>query len=383
MDFAPGPDQRLLADSIHALGVALNAQDEHDRSGGPYFSRQKWRRCGEFGLLGLSLPERWGGLGLDSLSTALAIEAFARGHEDMGLVFSACAHLFACAMPIAVHGTDSVRDEVLPKLGSGEWIAANAITEAEAGSDVYAMRATAVRDGDRYVLDGVKNYVTNAPLADVFVVYASTDPRSGYLGISAFVVHRDTPGVTVGSPLPKTGLASSPLAPVYLDGVAVPVANRLGGEGDGRDVFTGSMEWERTCLFAAYVGAMDRQLGRTVAYTSERRQFRKSLARHQAVAHRLADMKLRLESARLLLYHACWARDQGTARPLDVSLAKLGVSEAATRNALDAVHLHGGAGIMAGSGVEQAIADAVPASLFSGTSEIHRDVIAAELRRET
>ncbi|MEU7476493.1 acyl-CoA dehydrogenase family protein [Lentzea sp. NPDC042327] len=380
MDFAPDPDQSLLARRSHELGLALNAPDEHDRSGDPWFSRRKWRRCAEFGLLGLSVPERWGGLGLDSVSTCTAVEAFARGHADLGFVFSACAHTFACGMPIAEHGTQALCDEVLPRLVSGEWVAANAITESEAGSDVYAMRSTAVRDGDRYLLNGTKNYVTNAPLADVFVVYASTDPSSGYLGISAFVVPRDTPGVTVGAPLPKTGLASSPLAPVYFDDVVVPVENRLGEEGDGRAIFTGSMDWERTCLFAAYVGAMDRQLAATVAHTGERRQFRRPLARHQAVAHRLADMKLRLEGARLLLYRACWRRDRGQATPLDVSLAKLAVSEAAKLNALDAVHLHGAMGVMAGSGVDQAIADAVPAVMFSGTSEIHRDIIAAQLR---
>ncbi|MFE3782670.1 acyl-CoA dehydrogenase family protein [Amycolatopsis sp. NPDC059090] len=380
MDFALSSDQLLLADHSFNLGAAMNSASGDQVPAGR-FSGEQWRRCGDFGLLGLSIPDKYGGLGLDSMSTALAIESFARGHQDMGLTFSACAHLLACAMPIAEHGSEELKQRLLPRLVSGEWTAANAITEPEAGSDVYALQASAKREGGEYVLNGLKSYVSNAPIADQFVVYASTEPAEGYLGISAFVVARETPGLTVGPPFKKPGLITSPIAPLYLDECRIPAANRLGEEGDGRTIFGNSMEWERTCLFAAYVGAMDRQLEQTADHVATRRQFRKPLAQQQAVAHRLADMKLRLESARLLLYRACWLRDRGEARPRDISLAKLAVSEAAIQNGLAAVHLHGGAGFMADAGVEAALNDAVPAAIFSGTSEIHRDIVAAGLRR--
>ncbi|MEV4560812.1 acyl-CoA dehydrogenase family protein [Kitasatospora sp. NPDC049285] len=376
MDFALTPDQRLLAErTLEFCTKALNASTAQ-REPEHRFGAEEWRRCGEFGLLGLSVPTGHGGLGLDSLDTALAIEAFGKGCTDTGLVFSACAHLLACAMPIAEHGDEALKQRYLPRLATGELIAANAITEAEAGSDVYALRTSAVRDGDHYVLSGTKSFVTNAPVADVFLVYAMTDPAAGYLGISAFLVDRDTPGLRIGAPFAKTGLTTSPVAAVYLNDCRVPDSNRLGPEGAGRSIFARSMEWERSCLFAAYVGVMDRQLEHTIAHVTTRRQFRKPLARQQAVAHRIADMKLRLETCRLLLYRACWRRDQGEDATLDVSLAKLAISEAAVQGALDAVQLHGGSGVMQETGIEQQLRDAVAARIFSGTSEIHRDLIA-------
>ncbi|MCK2244210.1 MULTISPECIES: acyl-CoA dehydrogenase family protein [unclassified Crossiella] len=378
MDFEPNQEQRALAERAFELGSALNGGlAERVRAG--RFDRDMWRRCGEFGLLGLSVPTADGGLGLDSLSTSLVIEAFAKGCQDMGLLFSACAHLFACAMPIAEHGGPELRTRLLPRLISGEWIAANAITEPEAGSDVHALRTTAIRDGADYVLNGVKSFVTNGPIADHILVYASTNPADGHLGLSAFVVDRHSPGLTAGPSFAKPGLTTSPLSPIYLDDCRVPAANRLGAEGAGSTIFSSSMAWERTCLFAAYLGSMDRQLTQTIAHVRTRRQFRKPLSRHQAVAHRIADMKLRLEGARLLLYRACARRDRGVDSTLEVSLAKLAVSEAAIQNALDAIQLHGATGFLSEGGVVEALGDALPSTIFSGTSEIHRDLIARGL----
>jgi L-prolyl-PCP dehydrogenase len=338
-----------------------------------------WRRAGEFGLLGLSVPERHRGLGLDSLTTARAIEAFGRGCRDGGLVFSAAAHLFACAMPIVLHGDDALKARVLPRLASGEWVGANAITEAEAGSDVTALKTTATRDGSGYVLDGAKSYVTNGPRADVILVYAKTAPSDGYLGVTAFIVERGAVGLRVGEPFAKMGLESSPISSIYLDGCRVPAANRLGQEGEGAAIFAASMAWERSCLFAAYVGSMEWQLDECVAFAGQRRQFRRPIGKHQAIAHRIADMKLRLEGARLLLYRACWLRDRGHEATLEVALAKLAVSEAAIQSGLDAIQIHGGLGYMVESGVERALRDAVPATIFSGTSEIQRDLVARGL----
>ncbi len=375
MDFGWSEQQ----DDLYGRTLAFARAQLGARGGGGAFPLEAWRRAGEFGLLGLSVPERYRGLGLDALTTARAVEAFGRGCADGGFVFSACAHLFACAMPIALHGDDALKARVLPRLASGQWVGANAITEAEAGSDVTALKATATRDGAGYVLDGAKSYVTNGPCADVLLVYAKTAPNDGYLGVSAFVVERDAPGLRVGPPFAKMGLESSPISAVYLDGCRVPATSRLGAEGAGAAIFADSMLWERACLFAAYVGAMERQLDDCVAFARERRQFRRPIGKHQAVAHRIADMKLRLEGARLLLYRACWLRDRGHEATLEVSLAKLAVSEAAIQSGLDAIQIHGGLGYMVESGVERALRDAVPATIFSGTSEIQRDLIARGL----
>jgi alkylation response protein AidB-like acyl-CoA dehydrogenase len=375
MDFGWSDSQRDLYQRTWAF-----ARDRLGREIGAHsFPVAEWRAAGEMGLLGLSLPERHGGLGLDALTTAYAVEAFGRGCRDGGLVFSAAAHLFACAMPIARFADDALRERWLPKLASGEAIGANAITEAEAGSDVFALKTTAVRDGSSYVLDGAKSFVTNGPVADAILVYAKTAPGDGYLGISAFVVERGTPGLRVGEPFKKMGLESSPIASVYLDGCRVPAGNRLGREGEGAAIFTDSMHWERACLFAGYVGAMERQLEECVAFAGARRQFRKPIGRQQAIAHRIADMKLRLDGARLLLYRACWLRDRGAEATLEVSLAKLAVSEAAIQSGLDAIQIHGGSGYLVETGVERALRDALPATIFSGTSEIQRDLIARGL----
>ncbi len=375
MDFAWSEAQRDLYQRTLTFARAQLGRGAGERR----FPVEEWRRAGEFGLLGLSLPERYRGLGLDALTTARAVEAFGRGCRDGGLVFSASAHLFACAMPILRHGGEALRARVLPKLATGEWVGANAITEAEAGSDAFALKTTAVRDGDGYLLDGAKSYVSNGPVADAIVVYAATRPGDGYLGVSAFVVERGAAGLRAGEPFHKMGLDSSPIASLYLDKVRVPVENRLGDEGAGAAIFADSMQWERACLFAGYLGAMERQLDECVAFAGQRRQFRKPIGKHQAVAHRIADMKLRLESARLLLYRACWLRDRGDDATLEVSLAKLAVSEAAVQSAIDAIQIHGGAGYLVETGVERALRDAVPSTIFSGTSEIQRDLIARRM----
>ncbi|MFB9247339.1 acyl-CoA dehydrogenase family protein [Sphaerisporangium melleum] len=344
-----------------------------------HFGRGEWARCARLGLTGLSVPAEYGGGGLDFLGTARTVEAFGRGCPDMGLVFGAMAHLFACAMPIAEHGGAQARERLLPGLCSGALIGANAITEEGAGSDVTALSARAVRDGEHYVISGVKSFVSNAPVADVFLVYAKTQPAFGHLGVSAFAVTRDTPGLSVGEPFDKVGLDSCPAAEIRLDECRVPAAQLLGREGQGAAIFQSSMRWERTCLFAAYLGRMQRLLDRCVSHAVGRRQFGRRIADNQAVSHRLARARLRLEAARLLLWQACWRLDQGEPAVLDVAMAKLAISEGAVEAGLDAMRILAGAGVRADGGVERELRDALPATVFSGTSEIQLEQIAKEL----
>ena len=374
MDFSWNEEQTEFYQQV--LDFARNELDTPGGTEPGPFERETWLKCGEMGLLGLSIPEAYGGGGMDALDTAHMVEAFGRGCKDMGLVFSASAHLFACTMPILEAGDAAQKQRFLPKLASGAWIGANAITEAEAGSDVYSLQATAVRDGDDYVLNGVKSYVTNGPCADVFLVYAVTNPGCGFLGISAFVVEADAPGLVRGKPFHKMGLSSSPICSIYLEDCRVPAVNRLGEEGTGGRLFSRSMLWERACLFAGYVGMMERQLESLKEHTRQRRQFRKPLIKNQSVSHRMADMKLRLEGARLLLYRACWKFARGEDAGADISMSKLAISEAVIQSGLDTVHLHGGIGYTRELGIEQELRDAVPATIFSGTSEMQREIIA-------
>jgi alkylation response protein AidB-like acyl-CoA dehydrogenase len=380
MDFAWTSAQETLYQNI--VSSAQNTLGPADRTTGQqYWTRQQWLQCGKLGLLGLSVPKGYGGQGIDALSTARAIEAFGKSCSDMGLIFSAAAHLFACCMPIVEHGSEECKQAWLPGLCAGKFIGANAITEQDAGSDVFALKTRAILDGSSYILDGEKSFVSNGPVADVFVLYASTNPKHGYFGISCFVVPGDTPGLHIEEPLDKVGMASTPACKIQLKNCRVPRSQLLGLEGQGALVFTRSMQWERACLFAAYLGMLDRQLEQTLSFARQRRQFGKPLIKHQAVAHRLANMKLRLESACLLLYRACWLLDQGEHVELAVSLAKLAVSEAAIAGSLDAIQIHGAAGISSSLGLMQALRDSVPATIFSGTSEMQRDIIAGELGR--
>jgi alkylation response protein AidB-like acyl-CoA dehydrogenase len=377
MDFAwTDEEDAFYRNILHASQEKLNCDKPE---AGSFWARAQWKRCGELGLLGLCVPEQYQGGGLGALNTARAIEAFGYGCEDMGLVFSAAAHLFACAMPISEYGREKLKLDLLPELCSGNMIGANAITEKDAGSDVFALKTVAVRDGDSYILTGNKNFVTNGPVADLFVVYALTNASHGYLGVTAFAVERNTRGLSIGEPLHKIGLTSTPACQITLDQCRVPLTNRLGEEGQGAQIFKRSMQWERACLFALYLGQMERQLEISVKYARTRRQFGKPIGKNQAIAHRLADMKLRLEAARLLLYRACWLFDQNEDALQYISLAKLAISEAAVDGGLDAIRIHGSAGVDSEVGIELMLRDAIPGIIFSGTSEMQRNIIANSL----
>jgi alkylation response protein AidB-like acyl-CoA dehydrogenase len=341
--------------------------------------RSDWQALGLTGALGACLPAEYGGGGLGALDTARVIEAVGRTCHDTGLVFAASAHLFACAVPVAEFGNADLKKRFLPELASGRMIAGNAMTEPESGSDVSRLRVTATEVPGGFVLDGEKSFVSNGPVADVLVTYATSDPDSGHLGQTAFVVPTDGQGVLRGEPFEKMGLSSCLAGTVTFRECFVPDDQVLGAPGMGATIFQASMGWERACLFAGYLGLMDRLIDECVRFARERRQFGRRLAEFQAVSHRVVDMKLRLESARLLLYRACWDMDRGSRATLNVALSKLAVSEAAVESALDAVRVLGGRGYRSESGVEAALRDAVPSVLFSGTSEIQKELVAKEL----
>jgi alkylation response protein AidB-like acyl-CoA dehydrogenase len=362
---------REIADSLAPL-VAARGLDRP-------FERREWRRCGEIGLLGLPVARELGGRGLGCASTARMMEAFGESCEDMGLVFAVGAHLFGCVVPVLEHADEPTRRRLLPRLCAGEWVGANAITEVEAGSDVFSLRTRAARDGDAYVLEGEKSFVTNGPVADLFVVYAATQPQHGFLGLTAFAIERDTPGLVLGEPFDKMGLDSVPSSALRLEACRVPASHRLGAEGQGGVIFARAMLWERTCLLAGYLGMMQRQLAQVVAHARTRKQFGRRIGKHEAVSHRVAGMKLRVEASRLLLYRACWSVDHGLDATLDASLAKLAVSEAALQSSLDAIQIFGGLGYHSHVGIERGLRDSVGATIASGTSEMMREIIAREL----
>jgi hypothetical protein len=379
MDFELTQEQRALRDSIHEFARRELNDDvvERDKSG--TFSREAWRKCAEMGLLGLPVPEEYGGAGADALTTMVALEALGRGCTDNGLIFSVNAQMWACETPIVRFGTEEQKGRWLPGLCDGSLIAAHGMSEPGSGSDAFSLSTTARREGDTYVLDGSKTFVTNAPESDLFVVFGTIDKELGFAGVTAFLVEQGTPGLTVGKPLSKMGLRTSPMGELFFEGCKVPAENLLGKPGQGMLVFDTSMSWERSCILASTVGGMDRQLERSLAYARERKQFGRPIGSFQAVSHKLVDMRLRLDTARLLLYRLGWLIDRGEPTTLESALVKLYLSDCYVRSSLDALQVHGGYGYMAEYELERDVRDAIGSRLYSGTSELQYEVAAKNM----
>jgi alkylation response protein AidB-like acyl-CoA dehydrogenase len=340
--------------------------------------RAAWEKCANFGILGLYFPQAYGGQEAGGLGTALAFEALGTVCPDAGLLFALSAQMWSVQMPIWRFGSETQKRHYLPRLINGSLIGAHGMTEPESGSDAFSLHARAARDGDSYLLNGSKTFVTSAPDADLFVIFARLENRPGIFGLTAFLVERSW-GVRVGAPIHKMGLNGAPMAELYLDDCRVPESNRLGGEGQGARIFNDSMEWERTYILAWQIGAMQRQITEAVQYARERKLSGKPISSFQAVSHRIAEMRIRLEAARLLLYHAAWLKSEGKPSSMQSAIAKVYAAEAAVASALDAIQLRGGYGYATDTGVESALRDAVGGRIYSGTSDILRNIIAHEL----
>ncbi len=378
MDFAWSAEQQRLRQDVIEFAESLN-DDLLRRDADHEFTREAWKRCAEFGIQGLPVPYSYGGGEADPLTIALVMEALGYGCRDGGLVFSLNAQMWSCEVPLVRVGNEQQKRRYLPGLCDGSLIGVQAMTEPGSGSDAFALRTTAKKTDRGYLLNGTKTFITNAPIADVFIVFAATDPEKGFAGISAFVVDRETAGLTVGPPFRKMGLRTSPMSEVSLVDCLVPDGQVLGRPGAGMAIFNSSMDWERGFILAGAVGTMERQLERTIAYAREREQFGRPIGKFQAVAHRIVDMKLRLETSRLLLYRQAWFRAQGRSNAMDSAIVKLHLSESYLQSSLDAVQIHGAYGYMEESELEREVRAAVGSRIYSGTSEIQRNIIAAHL----
>lgn len=381
MNFDYSPEQETLRrEVIRFARERLNAGViERDRQ--QEFSRELWRACGEMGLQGLPVPEALGGSGLDPLTTTIAIEALGYGCTDNGLVFSVCAHLLSCVVPMWRFGNAEQQAKYLPRLCTGELIGIHAMTEPGSGSDSFGLRTRATREGDAWRIDGSKTFISNAPVADVIIVFALTDVTKGYHGgVTAFLMERDTPGLTVSRKIEKMGMRTSPFGELAFDGVTVPDSAILGTLGGGSGIFTHAMDWERIVLFAAHVGQMERLLERGVQYARTRQQGGKAIGKYQAVSHKLADLKVQLEAARLLLYRSATRLDRTRAVSLDGAMTKLFVSESLVRGAIDVLQVFAGYGYAVEYEVEREVRDALGSRIYSGTSDIQRNIIGSWLR---
>ena len=379
MDFSLSPEQEELKAAAVDFARRELDQDLAKREEAGEFSPQAWRACAKFGIQGLPIPAELGGAGADILTTVLVMEALGYGCHDNGLIFSLNAQMWSLEMPLVKFGTAAQHQAYLPGLISGDLIGVHAMTEPDSGSDAFSMRTRVERKDDGYVLNGTKLYITNAPVADVVLVFAAHPGKSKMAGISAFLVEKGTPGFTVTRGLDKMGLRTSPMGEVVLDDCFVPADNRLGSEGAGMAIFNSSMTWERSCILASALGTMQRQLEACVEYARVRKQFGQPIGKFQAVADKVADMYLRLEAARLLVYHVAWLGQQGKSVLAEAAAAKLFTSEAWIASSMDAIQIHGAYGYMKESGIERDLRDAIASTIYSGTSEIQRVILARML----
>jgi alkylation response protein AidB-like acyl-CoA dehydrogenase len=379
VDFSLSDEQRELTEAAADFARRELNRDLAKREDAGEFPREEWQACAKFGILGLPIPPELGGAGSDTLTTALVMEALGYGCQDNGLLFSLNAQMWSVQLPLVIFGSPEQQQAYLPRMVSGDIIGGHAMTEPETGSDALHVRSRAERRGDDYVLNGAKQFITNAPVADVLLVYASVKDRPGLAGLSAFLVDAGTPGLAISSGFEKMGLRTSPMGEIALTDCVVAASSRLGPEGAGMAIFNSSMEWERSCLFASAVGAMRRQLDACVAYARSREQFGQPIGKFQSVSNKLADMYVRLEAARLLIYRVAWLKQQGKSAAAEAAAAKLFTSESWISSSQDAIQTHGAWGYLKDSGIERDLRDAVASTIYSGTSEIQRVILARML----
>lgn len=379
MDFDWTEEQNGLFAGALAFARAELADDVVARDAAGELSDELWRRAAAEGVLGWCVPADHGGAGHDALTTVRMMEALGQGCRDGGLLFALGAQMWGFQTALLRFGTDEQIARVLPGLLDGTTHAAYGMTEEGSGSDAFALQATARREGDDWVLDGEKVLITAAPIADIAIVFASTDPSKGRWGLSAFLVEADAPGYTRHPVEDKMGLRTVPFGRISLEGVRVPTSAMLGGEGAGAAVFTHSQGWERSLVLAPQVGAMQRQLDECVAFARTRKRGGAPVGKHQAVSHPVADMAMRLETCRLVLYRTAWRLQSGRPDPADAALTKVHLSEAFTESSLQALRLHGGDGYRTATGIERDVRDSIGGLIYGGTTDVQRNIIAGLL----
>ena len=336
-------------------------------------------KMAKLGLLGIIIPTEYGGAGLDTISYATVIEEISRKCASTGVVTS--VHNSLTSGPIMKYGTDEQKKKYLPILAKGEKIGAFAATEPNAGSDLGAMKTTAVLKGDKYIINGDKTFITSGPEAGIIIIFAITDKEAGAKGISAFIVESDMKGYKVGSIFEKLGINASKTSELIFENMEVPKENLLGKEGEGFKIALSTLDSGRIGIAAQAVGIAQAALDESIEYSKQREQFGRPIAKFQAIQWMIADMATRIEASRLLVYNAAYTKDKGERFGKEAAMAKLFASETAMEAVIKAVQIHGGYGYTKEYTVERLFRDAKITEIYEGTSEVQRMVIAGSLLR--
>ena len=378
MDLTLTDEQKMMRDMVRSFAKTeiepfIPKMEEGE------FPREILTKMGALGLMGITVPEKYGGSEMDFVSYILAIEELSKVSAVVGVILS--VHTSVGTNPIMYFGNEEQKSRYLPKMASGEYLGAFCLTESSSGSDAGALKTRAVKDGDYYVLNGSKMFITNGGEADVYIVFASTNPAEKTYGITAFIVDKDTPGLIIGKEEKKMGLNGSRTVELVFDNMKVPVENMLGKEGEGFKIAMANLDVGRIGIAAQALGIAAASLDAATAYAKERVQFGKPIASQQGIGFKLADMATAVEGARLLVYRAAQLRSQGLPCGKEASMAKLFASKAAVEGSIEAVQVFGGYGYTKDYPVERYFRDAKVTEIYEGTSEIQRIVISKHLTR--
>ena len=379
MTFARSAEDEKAYEQTKSFATEVLNDDVIGRDHISEFPRDLWQACAEHGVLGWFMPKELGGSGHSASTSSFLFEALGHGCWDNGLTFALGAQLWSLQKAILQFGTPEQIQEHLPASIKGEKSGAFAITEAGSGSDAFALETTATRDGDDFVLNGEKCMITLAPVADVALIFAFTDPKAGPWGISAFVVDTSSEGCILSDNIPKMGLRTVPFGNITLTECRVPADNLLGKEGSASSIFNYSQSWERSLVLAPQLGAMQRLIEKSVAFAKQRKRSGQSIGKYQAISHRIANMRIRLETSRLLQQKAAFLLDEDRQSITESAIAKTHISEAFVQTCHDAIAIHGGAGYLTENALERQSRDALGATIYGGTVDIQRNIISRML----
>lgn len=372
-------EQQRLRRAAASFGKALS-EDHIEWDQRAEFPWYKWQLIRDSGVIRLPFPADHGGHDQDLCTTMYVLEELGYRCEDGGLNFTVASHMNSVGIPLTRFGTREQKARFLRRICEGDSLCAHAITEPDSGSDAFSMLTSAVPHGDNYVLNGRKTFITNGPIADLFVVYAMTDKTRGALGgATAFLLERGAPGFTIGPPIGKMGLRTSPLGDLVFQDCEVPTDQVLGKVGMGYPILDYVMKREILCCFIISVGEMQRRLERCIEYAKTRKQFGQSIGGFQSIANRIVDMKIGVVTSRELLYRAARRIQRKENATIDIAMAKLVASECNVASAMNAVHIFGGKGYMVENGIEKELRNSIAGTIYSGTSEMQRNKIAKML----
>ncbi|MEM7782116.1 MAG: acyl-CoA dehydrogenase family protein [Planctomycetota bacterium] len=375
MNFDWTPEQLQFRDEIQEFSKSLDG-DVVDRDKRSEFPNRLWMKCAKAGIQGMAVPKEYGGTGKANIMAGmLAMETMGYCCRDMGLLFALNAQMWTVQLPIKKFGTEAQKEKFLPGMCAGELIGAHAVTEPTTGSDAFSLKTTAKKVDGGYILDGSKRLVTLGPIADLALVFATIDPAKKKWGVTAFLVESQREGYRAGPSEEKMGLRTVPQGSIYFENCFVPDSSLLGTEGGGFSLSQQFLEFERCCILASQIGAMEYQLEESVKFAKTREQFGKPIGKFQSVSNRIADMKLRIETAKLLLYKVAWLKLNDRPAMLESALVKLYLSECFVDSSLDAIRIHGGRGYLSDEGVERSLRDAIGGVLYAGTSDIQRNIV--------